>query len=134
MDEDYDELKARILEKMNEWKALLALDLPDITVRWSEAYHEEDAHCQATTLTTWQYRESYITFYLPTLTNDSESQIERLIAHELVHCIMAPMETHVKAKHAEQCEFAVENMCRTLCHLRSFIPVTAKKSIVNKKA
>ncbi len=121
-----EELQQTITNLLDNWISLLDIHM-EIKVRWSEAYHEEDENTQASTRATWELKEATITFYLPVISAFTEEQLETLIIHELVHCILSSMESHVKSKYTEQCEFAVESMCRSLLNLKKSLSKKKKK-------
>lgn len=86
-----------------------------IRLNLSEAQHPDDADCAADTSAKWEYRMSTITVYLPTISGHSDGQLRLVLAHELMHAIVAPMEALVKETEANtrQCELAVESLSRT---------------------
>lgn len=82
----------------------------------SDAQNSEDAYCAADTDAKWEYRQATITVYLPTIAAHTDGQLRMILGHEIVHAIVAPMESLIKDTDANtrQCELAVESMTRTL--------------------
>ncbi len=86
----------------------------DVTLFRSDSLRTDDTGCAADTETEWKYRSARVVVYLPTIAHFNDSDIRTVLAHELVHILVAPMESKVPARHTDLCELAVENVARSL--------------------
>jgi hypothetical protein len=110
----HEELRTRIYAIVNEWLDLLEMRWLHITVSCSDSEHPDDSYTAADTDAKWEYRQAKITFYLPSIANHDDEDLEGIIVHELVHVLLAPMESLRKDSETKQCELAVENTARAL--------------------
>lgn len=110
-----DVTRTQVLRLFEELTTKFETDWLYIKLNLSDAAHPQDAQCAADADSKWEYRMVTITVYLPTVANHTDGQMRGILAHELIHGIVAPMESLVKDGDANirQCELAVESLTRT---------------------
>lgn len=94
----------------------LGLDWLDIRLRWNTKMGEASERTACETITDWEYRQASMDWCLPLVATMTELELRRMVVHEVVHVIVAPMEMQIgNAVLANQlCELAVENVTRAL--------------------
>jgi hypothetical protein len=100
-----------------KWQKLLGLDWFTIENKWHdgrEGSDTVDTYTTAHTVACWEYSIAAIHYYIPALTSHKDEDIESTVVHEIVHCILASMETHISDKWFEQREYATEKMTLAL--------------------
>lgn len=80
----------------------------------SIAGEDDDSRIVAETVADWEYRQARIKWYLPVIAGLDDDELLADAVHEYVHVLTASMESEIHAKHAKQCEFAVESIARVL--------------------
>lgn len=105
-----------LVEREFTWlvKHLGVGDWLDLTLHCSESDHPTDAWCAADTEAKWEYRQAKIKVYLPAVAGHTRKDVRGILLHEIVHAIVAPMESLIKENdaHTRQCELAVETLTR----------------------
>ena len=85
--------------------------------------NDEDARIGAETTTDWEYRQATIEWVLPITSQLTNLELHRLAVHEVVHTLLAPMESLVKCVQNDPkallCELAVENVTRAILEVLS---------------
>lgn len=114
----HEALRTRIYDIFNDWLDLLEMRWIDVSVQCSDSAHPDDAWTAADTDAKWEYRQAKITMYLPTIANHDDDDLRDIIVHELVHVLLAPMESLRKDSETKVCELAVESTARALIAAR----------------
>jgi len=115
MQPQYEAVHAAILEYSEKWQNLLGLDWLSIEHKFFDAYFtDEDYRTTAVTEAEWEYRHARIHWYLPSAARSAPADLEAVVVHEFVHVLLDAMESHVPDKYAEQCEFVVESVARSI--------------------
>lgn len=88
--------------------------------RWFQIEHtfsrDNDQEGQGTggcTASQWQYRNAWITWFLPVIAELTDEQLEEMVVHELCHTLISPIENY-EDKMAERTELATTNVERAL--------------------
>lgn len=102
----------RIKRYAGKWQELLGLSHVTIKHTMLGNVHDESPDVVADTKAYWEYRNAEITWYLGKVATLSDETLEGTVVHELVHVLLAPMESHIPEKYNEQSEFTVENVTR----------------------
>jgi hypothetical protein len=67
----------------------------NIAVTFDRSYAQDNS-AAVTNMARWRYRESEITFYLPELMDKTDEEVERVVVHELAHCLLAPISCNMR--------------------------------------
>lgn len=106
---EYVRAQRAIATAARRWEKRLGLATVTVRHTFLDTVNDEVI---ADTNAKWEYREATIRWFLPTCATLTDAQLEATVVHELVHVLLAPMESHVKDRHGEQCEYAVESVAR----------------------
>jgi len=108
--------KARVSACFALWIPRLGLDRWDIDITWQESRHPEDTDSSTLMDTTalWEYMTATIRVFLPPCIALEDDDLEKAVVHELVHCLVSPMEQVVPDEHSKECEFTVELLTRLM--------------------
>lgn len=115
----HEALQAEILGYAHDWQTVMNLGWLSITHAFLPSFKDDSAETIGDTEAYWQYRQAKITWYLASASRLTPELLESTVVHELVHCLTAPMESHVKAGHDEHTEFAVESLARAFIEVRN---------------
>jgi hypothetical protein len=100
------------------WQKRIGLAHFDITHVFLDSYYgddgEEDFKVTAVTESRWQYLQAKIKWYLPSAVRHDAARLEEILVHELCHVLLAPEQTHMKARHSEHLELATEMVARAV--------------------
>lgn len=111
MKSQYRKAIKRIERLSAQWEEIFGPTICSIEHRFLEAFKEDDDPGSiADTQTYWQYRNAVMRWFLPAVVRLSTQELWTVVCHEHVHVLLCSMESHIKDKFAEQCEFAVENV------------------------
>lgn len=94
-DKEYNKIKSRIGKYMTKWQGPMGMRWYKINVVWDRSYDRDGASAR-TDMSRWQYHECDITFFLPTLADRSDEEIESVVVHELTHCLLAAISCNMK--------------------------------------
>lgn len=90
IDAEYRKQKKRVGDFLTKWQGPMGLRQVKIEVIWDRSYNS-DSMVAETNMGRWEYREYDITFYLPSCAEQSDEDLERVVVHELAHCLLAPI-------------------------------------------
>ena len=111
---EFDRAQARIEAMLAKWHDLMGIGWLTIKYTYNPNFNEEHHRIIATTEADWEYHQARTDFHLPAVCAIDDDTLERVIVHETVHALTAPMEVIIPAKDAKICEFAVESITRVL--------------------
>jgi hypothetical protein len=94
----------------------LRLDWMDIRLKWNTAMGEGSDRVACSTTTDFEYRQASMDWCLPLIGAMTDLQLRRLVVHEVMHVLLAPMEMQISDKKLanQLCELAVENVTRAV--------------------
>jgi hypothetical protein len=94
----------------------LRLDWVTIRLKWNTTMGAESDRTACKTTTDWEYRQSSMDWCLPLTAAMTDLELLRLVVHEVIHVLVAPMEMLIKDQELSNkvCELAVENVTRAL--------------------
>jgi|ERR1044072_1486593 hypothetical protein len=124
-DKQYSQQKKRVGSLIDKWKGPLGIGWYHVKLVWSRAYSEDNVRVMAVTETTWQYRQAVITWYLPTVLEETDEDfLESVVVHELCHILLAPLaaaagENDTKGDSMDVHEYATECVAQALIHTRN---------------
>ncbi len=109
--------RARIEAQVADVLEALEMSWITIVLKFSELTHPD--RVVAETVTDFEYRQASIKWYLPTSILEEDTSLRRIVIHEIVHVLVAPMEGLVKESplRIKMCELAVENLTRAFCEV-----------------
>jgi hypothetical protein len=84
-------LTKKIESYIKEWKQLLGLNEWRIEANYKTLASEKGPDCEAMINPSWEYQSAVLTVYLPTIFDSTDRELEYIIVHELVHCLVQPM-------------------------------------------
>lgn len=112
--------EARIAGLCDDVQQELGLDWITIIHRYatSHAGPDEDRVACHTTVD-WEYRQAGMLWYLRETMTEDDLSLRRIVVHEMVHVMLAPMESLISdgEVRSKLCEFAVENVTRAIVEL-----------------
>lgn len=127
-DKEYAKQKARVQKYIDKWFKAMGLGWFHIDFIWSRDRREENPDTAAYVTTSWEYRKSTITFYLPNISDNDEDYLEGIVVHEFVHILVAPMMRVDKSEDlALQHEYATECVARAMRWVREAGEQSRKK-------
>jgi hypothetical protein len=85
-DKDYREQKRRVKKYIDKWFRTLGLGWFSVDMEWSR---EKDNDTAARTLSSWQYKNATITWFLPLLAQYDDDTVERTVVHEFCHVLLS---------------------------------------------
>jgi predicted SprT family Zn-dependent metalloprotease len=109
--------KKRVLQVVGEWVPIMGLEWYTINHQFNEATDSSDEQTQATTNTTWYYREATMTWHLPKLALLEDDELENVVVHELVHILLDPIHPEGDGIN-HHLEYATECLARALLAAR----------------
>jgi hypothetical protein len=95
-------LKNAIREHMSEWKVRLLLSNWTMHVIWYNG-QIDGGHENAAALSTpdWRYMEATLSFNLQKMALLDRKEVERVVVHELLHCLTSAAVKRVGSNHDE---------------------------------
>lgn len=92
-DKEFKSTKSKVKACLNWWIPQLGLKMWDeIDVLYSDDVRDApNPDCGAHVTFTWCYQQATIKFYLPVLLDKSDSEIEKIVVHELVHILTSEL-------------------------------------------
>jgi hypothetical protein len=110
--ERHQALKAEILGKSYELQGIMGLGLMDIRHVFDEQT-ENDLHAEV--LVQWEYHNAEVTWFLK---DHEDMDVYATAAHELAHCLLAPIADFVP-KHSEKLsEWVTEAVAKSIIRAR----------------
>jgi hypothetical protein len=111
--------EARILTMADEVQEELDLGWATIIHRFSSHHADGDERVACHTTVDWEYRQAGMLWYVRETMAESDLNLRRIIVHEMVHVMLAPMESLVDSSHLKDkvCELAVENVTRAIMEI-----------------
>lgn len=113
-DKQYKEQKARMKKLINKWVAPLGLNWWKLQYEWIRSDHDggettympftgkdQKFTCIMSVVTDYYYKTATIQFYLLTLMDYSDEELERHFVHECMHIHLKAMQTKQKAAEEE---------------------------------
>lgn len=88
-------LKARIRRTVDKWRTILGLMLWDFDFEYHETPISGHEKAAATCEPQWQYRIATLRFYMYDMHGLTDERFERVIIHELMHCLADGAEEHI---------------------------------------
>lgn len=87
-DKEYREQKKRVKKYIDKWFKTLGLGWFSVDMEWSR---ERDGETAARTLSSWQYKNATITWFLPLLAQHDDDTVERTVVHEFCHILLSAL-------------------------------------------
>lgn len=118
---------------VQEWLGRLGLETWRGVVDYNATYSEKGPEILAMIQPQWEYQQYFLNIYLPTLTHKDPDEMEFLVVHELVHCLVNPMSRLGRKPHRE--ELAVTQIAKALLRTKynAFVPSLPRKKAVKPK-
>lgn len=118
-DKDYAKQKKRIKKLVEKWHDPMGMGWFHIDMNWDRARKDDVPNTAARTVSSWQYRNADITWYLPACADNDDDFMENIVVHEFVHILIAPLalvdkETDLPLQH----EYATECVARAMRWVR----------------
>lgn len=85
-DKEYKEQKARVKKYIDKWFKVMGLGWFRVDMEWAR---EHDGETGARTLSSWQYRNATITWFLPQLAKYEDEVVESTVVHEFCHVLLS---------------------------------------------
>jgi hypothetical protein len=85
-DKEYNTQKKRVQKYIDRWLTTLGLRWFRIDFVWER---EHDGDCAARTLSSWQYKDATVTWYLPKIASISDDLLEQTVVHEFTHVLLS---------------------------------------------
>lgn len=108
--------EARVICMVEEVCEQLSLDWVEVNIKFNTKSGEGSDRVCCETTTDWEYRQVVFDWCLPIVATQSDLQLRRVVVHEIVHVLVAPMEMQLPDKELvnKLCELAVENVTRAI--------------------
>lgn len=110
--------EARVNDLTEKIAAELDLDWLSVRTRFNEHPAADGGDTVAETLPHWEYRQTKIIWNSEVGITQTDEQLERVIIHELVHALLAPIWEEIPATQqnrlAKHNELATENVTRAI--------------------
>lgn len=90
-DAEYAQQKARVEALIEKWAAPLGILWWDVDYHWHRLKDEDSPGCAASATTQWQYIQARVNWYLPTIADLSDKDLERAVVHEHLHILVDEM-------------------------------------------
>lgn len=106
----YEDAYNRVLFVTSLWDKTLGVSrVAQVTHRRADILPDEpNQGIVAETKVSWEYRQASIIWYVPNVCTIDDAELERIVVHEFVHVLIAPMEARVPDKFVKEREFAVQ--------------------------
>lgn len=99
---EFEKHRERIKQLVYHWRKMLGLDRHTLNLTYDRSYSTHPPGVAAVThMSRWKYLEFDITFYMPNVADCSDDQLENLVVHELVHCLLAPISHNMRGSNDE---------------------------------
>jgi hypothetical protein len=85
-DKEYREQKRRVQKYIDKWREPMGIGWFRVTFEWSRL---EDGETAARTLSSWQYKNATITWFLPHLAKFTDDVVEQTVVHEFAHILLS---------------------------------------------
>lgn len=112
-DTEFDYWVQKIQAIYDKWAAVLGLDFWDVRITYERQYDAGRMHTLGLTQADWQYRQAYISFFLPGIKKElSEDQLSNLVLHEISHILIRS--AYPDEGYNDKVEFATETVARAI--------------------
>lgn len=115
-DKQYELLQKRIQKVLDKWMPILGLDKERIRFKYIREFNT-DKYTVAQCYPLWQYKSHTIEFFMPSVNEATEDELEEDIVHELCHILIAPAtgnDPPADRPTLEQHELATQNVAFAL--------------------
>lgn len=114
-DKDYKIQKARVQKLIDKWFKPLGMGWFQVTMTWQRERDEKQPRTAAKTITSWQYRNAEIIWFVPAIPDNDDDFLEGIVVHEFTHILLAPL---LAVDHEDdlplQHEYATECVARAI--------------------
>lgn len=117
--QEYDEIRERVKRIFVELTEQFETSWLYLKLVCVDGQHPTDAECAADTASRWEYRQANINVYLAAVVGHTDNDLRWILAHELIHAVVAPMESILKdtPEHTARGELAVESLTRVFLRI-----------------
>lgn len=115
MTPEHKAAKQQISRLAKRWACLIPTGW-DVKHLYLETTNDnDDSHAiMAETKTQWEYQQASIRWHLPSCCGQEDSWIEGTMVHEMVHVLVAPMESQLPNSQSKLCEHTVETVAKAI--------------------
>lgn len=117
----YDHIEEVVTACAPSWQVRLGLAHWEIQHIFLDEFDGDDPNgnlkVTAYTEVRWNYEQAEIRWYLPSAARATDSEIERVVVHELVHVLLSPEQADIPDKHAEKMELSTERVTRAFLNI-----------------
>lgn len=114
----FDDAWKRIETMTAKWQDYLDMGLRITHRRLDTVADEPMQGMVAETKVCWEYRQASILWYVPNVCTIEDDELERIVIHEFLHALLAPIEVRVPDKFLKEREFAVQSVTDAILHLK----------------
>lgn len=114
-DKEYREQKKRVQAYIDKWFKAMGLGWFQVTMTWQRERDSDNPNTAARTISSWQYRNAEIIWFVPALVDNDDYFLEGIVVHEFTHILLSPL-LLVDAKEdlPLQHEYATECVARAI--------------------